>query len=400
MLRSIGASCVRLIASPRDIVAIGLLFAIIIAGVTTGHLPPGGNAAADSQHMVSIYADGQKRVFSTDAATVGELLGRTNVKLGSGDSVEPSASTAITAGIFNINVYRARPVIVVDGYRSYRFNSASRSSRVLAQQAGLTVYPEDTYRQEAVTDIVSSQAVGDKITVKRSVPLNVRVDGQTRVIRTQDATVGAAIKSAGIALGLDDTVTVSQEAAVEPGMTFGIIRVTEVVTTITSAIAKPVQTTEDPTMLKGQTVVSSEGTDGSQTASFRIHYKDGVETGRQLLALVSRTEPTPRVVVKGTKVLFAGSVEYWRPIVAAAAAEWNYDPNTLMRIMACESRGNASSISNFVVNGQHPTGLFQYLPSTWRAAGGTDANILDGEAQIKITARKMALYGTGPWECK
>lgn len=389
-----------MVASPRDIVAIGLLFAIVIAGVTTGHLPPGGSAAADSQHMVSIYADGQKRVFSTDAATVGELLGRTNVVLGSGDSVEPTASTVITAGIFNINVYRARPVIVIDGYRSYRFNSASRSSRVLAQQAGLTVYPEDTYRQEAVTDIVSSQAVGDKITVKRSVPLNVRVDGQTSIIRTQDATVGAAIKSAGIALGLSDTVTVPQETLVEPGLTFGIIRVTEVVTTITSVIAKPVKSTDDPTMLKGQTVVSSEGTDGAQTASFRIHYKDGVETGRQLVTLVSRTEPTPRIVVKGTKVLFAGSVEYWRPMVVAAAAEWNYDPNTMMRIMACESRGNASSISNFIVNGQHPMGLFQYLPSTWRAAGGNDANILDGEAQIKITARKMALYGTGPWECK
>lgn len=350
--------------------------------------------------MVSLYADGQKRVVSTDAATVGELLGRTSIKLGSGDTVEPALATVIPAGFFNINVYRARPVIVVDGYRSFRFNSSSRSPRFMAGQAGLTVFPEDTYTQEAVTDIVSSRAVGDKVTVKRAVPMSVRVDGKVQVIRTQDATVGEAIKHAGIALGLNDTVTVPQETAVEPGLSFGVIRVTEVVAAITNVIAKTVQTTTDPMMLKGQTVVKSEGTDGSRTATYRINYKDGVETGRQMVALVSQTAPAPKIIVKGTKVMFSGSVEHWRPLVVAAAAEWNYDPNTMMRIMACESRGNATVVSNFVVNGQHPMGLFQYLPSTWRAAGGTDANILDGAVQIKITARKMALYGTGPWECK
>lgn len=350
--------------------------------------------------MVSLYADGQKRVFSTDAATVGELLGRSNVKLGSGDLVEPALSTVIPAGFFNINVFRGRPVIVVDGYRSYRFNSASRSPRIMAEQAGLRVYPEDAYTQEAVTDIVSSQAVGDRVTVKRSVPMSVRVDGKMLVIRTQDATVGEAIKHGGIALGLNDTVTVPQDTPVEPGLAFGIIRVTEVVATITDVVAKTVETTVDPDMLKGQTIVKSEGTDGSHTATYRIHYKDGVETSRQLVALVSQTASTPKIIVRGTKVMFSGSVEYWRPMVVAAAAEWNYDPNTMMRIMACESRGNATSISAFVVNGQHPMGLFQYLPSTWRAAGGTDANILDGETQIKITARKMALFGTGPWECR
>jgi uncharacterized protein YabE (DUF348 family) len=350
--------------------------------------------------MVSLYADGQKRVFSTDAATVGELLGRSNVKLGSGDVVEPAASTSIPDGFFNINVYRARPVIVVDGYRSYRFNSASRSPHILAQQAGLTVYPEDTYKQEAVTDIVSSEAIGDKITVKRAIPMSVTVDGKVQEVRTQDATVGEAIKHAGIALGLNDTVSIPQETAVTPGLAFGIIRVTEVVTTITDTIARTVQTTTDPNVLKGQTEVTSEGTDGSRISTYRINYKDGVETSRQMIALVSMTEPTPKIIVTGTKELFAGSVEYWRPIVVAAAAEWNYDPNTMMRIMACESRGNASSISSFIVNGQHPMGLFQYLPSTWRAAGGTDANILDGQAQIQITAKKMALYGTGPWECR
>ena len=377
-----------------------MLIAIVTTGIASGHLPPGGNAAADSQHMVSLYADGQKRVFGTDANTVGDLLKRSNVSLAAGDSVEPAATTAISDGFFNVNVYRARPVIVIDGYRSYRFSSASRSPQQIAKQAGLTVFPEDAYKQEAVTDIVSSAAIGDKITVQRAVPIAVKVDGAVKTVRTQAKTVGEAIKDSGIALGLNDTISMPQETAVAPDMSLGITRVTEVVTTITSPIARPVQTIADPTMLKGQSVVKSEGADGSQTVTYRIHYKDGAETARDMVALVSKTDPQPKVVVNGTKVMFSGSVEYWRPMVVEAAAQWNYDPNIMMRIMACESGGNATSISHFIVNGEHPTGLFQYLPSTWRSAGGTDDNILDGAAQIQITAKKMALYGTGPWECR
>jgi hypothetical protein len=87
-------------------------------------------------------------------------------------------------------------------------------------------------------------------------------------------------------------------------------------------------------------------------------------------------------------------------MVMEAAAKWNFDPNTMLRIMACESRGNATTVSHFIVNGEHPTGLFQYLPSTWRSSGGNDSNILDGAAQIEVTAQKMATQGTGAWQCK
>jgi resuscitation-promoting factor RpfB len=146
--------------------------------------------------------------------------------------------------------------------------------------------------------------------------------------------------------------------------------------------------------------VRTEGSDGQKTVTYRVHYQNGVETSREILQVVSQTAPVTKVVVTGTKVIFAGSVEYWRPLVEAAAAQWGMDPNTMLRIMTCESRGNASSISSFTINGEHPMGLFQYLPSTWRSAGGTDDNILDGATQIQLTAKKMALYGTKPWQCQ
>jgi uncharacterized protein YabE (DUF348 family) len=350
--------------------------------------------------MVSLYVDGQKRLFATSETTVGDILRRAGVKLAPTDLVEPGLTAAVPAGQFNINVYRARPVLVEDAGQPHLLSSAYQSPRLLARSAGLTVFPEDEYRTEVITNFVANDAIGEKITLKRAKPFVVSVDGRTRPLRTQAKTVGDALKDAHISLGIKDTVSQSLTAPLAPGATIGITRVTEALATLNQTIPRPVKTIVDPTILKGQSSVKTEGADGQKAIMYRIHYQNGVETGREQVQLVSQTDPVTRVVVEGSKVLFAGSVEYWRPQVEAAAAAWNFDPNTMLRIMACESHGNATSISHFIINGEHPTGLFQYLPSTWRAAGGTDDNILDGSTQIQLTAKKMSTQGTKAWQCQ
>lgn len=391
----------RLKAQPRNLVAIGLLLSIVSLGPSAGRLPLSAGADADSRALISLYADGQQRLFAADASsTVGDILSRAGVKLADEDIVEPAASAPVPAGQFNINVYRARPVLVHDGTKSYHLRSAYQSPRLLALAAGLVVYPEDSFKTEIITDIADSEAIGEKVTVKRAKPLTVKVDGRARNIRTQALTVGAALHDAGIVLGAQDTISAHPETPVTPGADVQITRVSEAVVTLTQKIAKPIKRIPDPSVLKGQTRVQTPGSDGQKTVTYKIHYKDGVETGRQAIQVVSEAAPVAEVIVEGTKVMFAGSVEYWRPQVEAAAAAWGLDPNMMLRIMNCESHGNATTVSKFIVNGEHPTGLFQYLPSTWRSAGGTNDNIFDGSLQIQLTAKKMAREGTKAWQCK
>jgi uncharacterized protein YabE (DUF348 family) len=390
----------RLKSQPRNFVAIGILIILVYFGLTSGHLPLSPTANADAQRMVSLYADGQKRVFATEAKTVGDVLKRGNVTLQPGDLVEPAAGTPITQGVFNINIYRGRPVLVQDGYRFYHIKSAYQNPRLLAQAAGLQLYPEDRFQTGLITNVVGDEAIGVKVAVKRAAPMTVHADGQTKIIRTQAGTVADALKTAGVQLGLKDTVSTPADAPVVRGMEVAVTRVSDVETTVTTTLPAPVKTITDPTLLKGRTVVQIPGSDGQKVAVYRVHYRDGVETGRELVKLVSQTDPVTRVEVIGTKVFFGGSVEYWRPLVEQAAVTWGLDPNTMLRIMSCESGGNATTVSRFIVAGEHPTGLFQYLPSTWRAAGGTDDNILDGAAQIRLTAKKMATSGTGAWACR
>ncbi len=392
----------RLKEQPRSFVALGILVTIVGLGLYTGRLPLSPSASADSGHIVSLYVDGQKRLFDSNSGTVADVLNRAGVTLSQGDLVDPSPSTPLSAGPFNINVYRARPVVVVDGSNEFYIHSAYSSPELLAKAAGLTVYPEDKYDTGIIsdTDVLKYGTVGEQVSIIRAKPLTVNVDGGTRNVRTQSSSVGGALKDAGISLGLKDTVSVPLTAKVIPGMSVSVTRVTDATVTLTQTVPRGVQTVTDPDVMKGTQIVQVAGSDGQKTETYEIHYRNGVETSRQLLQVVSQTAPVTEVVAIGTKVLFEGSVEYWRPLVEQAAAQWGVDPNVMLRIMQCESNGNAADVSTFVVLGQHPEGLFQYLPTTWEAAGGTADNILDGPTQIQITAKKMATDGTGAWACQ
>jgi uncharacterized protein YabE (DUF348 family) len=399
-IRHIIATYHRLQAQPRNLLAIGILLTIVTLGSSSGHLPITAGANADSHALISLYTDGQQRLFTADAKTVADVLRRANVKLSPNDLVEPTLHTPVPSGQFNINIYRSRTVIVEDGLQNHLVNSAYQSPRLLALASGLIVYPEDRFRTEIVTDFVGSGAVGERVVVTRAKSVNLSVDGKSRLIRTQSPTLKSALIGAGVALGPQDTTSVPLTQNIIPGMTVAITRVTEATVNLTEILPRPVTTIADPTVLKGQSSVKQPGSDGQKTVTYRIHYQDGVETARQSLQTVSETQPTPKIVVEGTKVIFAGSIEYWRPQVEAAAARYGVDPNMMLRIMNCESHGNASSISSFVVNGEHPTGLFQFLPSTWTSNGGTSNNILDGSVQVQIAAKKMASEGTKAWQCK
>jgi uncharacterized protein YabE (DUF348 family) len=385
---------------PRNTYSIVFLIAILSFVLTSGQFPPAPSASAESARLVSLYVDGSKHVISTDDHTVGELLGHAGIVMHNGDTVAPDADTAIRGEQFNINVYRARPVLVVDGTQTRIVLSSSQSPRALAEKSGFKIYPEDEFQLNVVTNFVNAGTIGEQVTVKRATPLTVHYDGKVKEIRTQAKRIDDALKRAGIVVGPNDTVSAPLSSAITYGLDLTIVRVSEVITTETATLPRSTTSTTDPNAPKGQIRVVSEGSDGSKTVTYRIHYRDGSETSREVIKLVSQTDPVARVQIVGTKEFFSGSVEYWRSEVVAAATQWGIDPNMMLRIMDCESHGNANAVNRATVNGEHATGLFQYLPSTWRSAGGTNENILDGSAQIQITAKKMALYGTSPWACR
>lgn len=110
----------------------------------------------------------------------------------------------------------------------------------------------------------------------------------------------------------------------------------------------------------------------------------------------------------------AAQVAYTAPVtvsgntdVQAVIVKWaNYygaDANWLLRIAACESGFNPNAVAPNIIDGGHPTGLFQHVSTYWpsRAAryGVPGASIFDAEAQARVTAGMFADGQSSQWEC-
>ena len=98
-------------------------------------------------HFVTLFDEGKKLIFKTDAHTVGEALSRSNITLNEADKVEPSPDSVINANNFFINIYRAYPVIIVDGISRNYYMTANQDPFSIFREQNITVYDGDEINQ-------------------------------------------------------------------------------------------------------------------------------------------------------------------------------------------------------------------------------------------------------------
>src|SRR5688572_15690348 len=94
-------------------------------------------AEALNKRVVTIYADGEQRTISTTSSLVSEVLQRAGIPVGEHDLVEPALDTQILDSVFSVNIFRARPVTIVDGDNREVVMSPYQSPRLVAESAGL-----------------------------------------------------------------------------------------------------------------------------------------------------------------------------------------------------------------------------------------------------------------------
>ena len=137
---------------PYILPILGLLIGFLIVLVAV--VARGGDIDSPSEsHVVFLYDKGTIQTLDSRSDTVGELINKLHLKLIPQDVVEPSRDTPIVEDNFRINIYRARPVAVVDKTSKNITLTAQQSPRIVAENAGVKLNPED----------ITSFAEGDKI---------------------------------------------------------------------------------------------------------------------------------------------------------------------------------------------------------------------------------------------
>ncbi len=304
----------------------------------------GGTTIAPSDsHVIILSYDGKQQLLPTKAATVGEFLERVEIELHQGDKVEPELDTAITDDNFKINVYRARPVVVIDGQNKVQALSAATTPRAVAEQLGINVYAEDDIRSSATDDILKD-GIGEQIVIDRATPVNLNLYGTQLVVRTRAKKVDDLLKEKEVKLVEGDTVQPSLDTPLTPQMQVFITRKGIQIVTEEKTTPPPVEVIEDSSLSTGVSVVRQQGSPGKKLITYQIELQNGKELSRKVIQEVVLQPPVKRIMARGPLGSFG---------------------DALARLRQCEAGGNYANKSN-------PTyrGAYQFNYSTWNNYAG------------------------------
>jgi uncharacterized protein YabE (DUF348 family) len=265
----------------------------------------GVKAEADAK-VLNIYVDGEKRVIASQSNTVGEALESSGIVLYPHDKSEPSVDAQITSNEFNVTIYRARPITVIDGPNTYTITTAERTPRAIAVSAGFKPREEDGFKYEN-SDSPFDGSPGTLLYIKRSKQVTLELYGTASKLRTQEITVEDLLKDKGINLEKGDELNLPLPTRITEGMKISISQINKKVKTIEEPIPfleEQIQDANQPVTYKK---IQTKGKNGRKLVTYEITTKNGKIFKKRALKAVVTEKSSKQVVIVGTK-LFSGDV--------------------------------------------------------------------------------------------
>jgi len=301
---------------------------------------------------VTLSTDGQISQIRTQATTVGQLLGEVGVQTGPGDEIwfrmladgaDPACSFTSGSGqecgqlvtanaplyaeansqpdIIDddppfITVRRATAITLSDrGVTTTLYTTAATVGQVLDGQ-GVSLFLAD----QVTPSLQSRITLGTAIAIRRSVPVQIEVDGGVIHTRTLAGEVAGALGQEGIALVGRDTVSPPLDAPIRPYMAIRVTRIREELAVEFDPIPFLTVWVADPALEIDTRRLVQEGQLGLTKRRYRIVYHDGQEVSRTLEDAWSEQTPVTKTLAYGTKIVVRtletpdGPIEYWRKI--------------------------------------------------------------------------------------
>ncbi len=337
-----------------------------------------GNAQAVDGKVITIHDQGKEKVLITKSNTVGSVLKKAHISLNKADVVEPSLNTQIVSSHYQINVYRAYPVLIVDGLAQSRITTAYQDADQIAKAAHIQLYDEDKTTLTQISDPLQGGGAGLKLTIKRATPFTFVLYGKVVTARTQAATIGDMLKEKGVKLGKKDKVSASLNTVIAKGMKVEVWRNGKQTVTREEPVAFPVKQVQDLDRPVGYRSVQTPGIAGKQTVTYEVVIKNGKEVSRKVIQRVVTKQPHQQVEIIGAKPSFSGGL-------AGAMA----------KLRGCESGGNYANTNN-----PSYRGAYQFSYSTWGNYGGYhDPASAPPAVQDRAALQLYQRSGWGPWGC-
>lgn len=280
---------------------------------------------AGDTHFVTIFDNGEKTVLRSSAETVREVLERADIAYDSDDKVEPSLDEKIAEDNFNINIYRARELVVIDGTKEMFVRTPSTDYEMIAADAGVKLLPAD--RVELVAyDKFMETGMRNAYRVVRAKTVNLDFNGKVSAIRTQAKTVSEFLAEQNIdANPAINWVSLSTDTVITDNLALAVYLQGKHTITLEEEIPFAETVTQDFSLNYGTRNVTKAGVPGKKNVVYEVEMRDGVILSKEFISEVIVSEPIGQEVTVGMKLdLPAGSHEDWMAQAGIAASDYGY----------------------------------------------------------------------------
>lgn len=316
--------------------------AVTTAAETTSTTPLPPTATPPASGQITVITTDTAQTYTTNQTTLGGFLAEAGITLAPEDRLTADGRTVPPAQAgelplpARLGIARAVSVTIQDGTLQQRWTTAVASVEAALQQAGITLLAGD----RVDPPLESPLTAGMTIAIARAVPVTILVDGQTLQVRSAHGRVVDVLAEAGIGLVGYDYTQPALEAALGPGATIQVVRVTETFETRDEMLPYQSIYQPDPTAELDTRALISPGQPGIKRQRVRIISENGVEVGREVDSEWVVQEPVNEVIGYGTNVVVRtlqtpeGPLEYWRVVrmrvtayTPASAGRAPDDPN-------------------------------------------------------------------------
>ena len=240
------------------------------------------------------------------------------------DVVEPSLDSEMVAEKYQVNIFRARPITIVDGNKRLKITTAEQTPALIAKIAGIEVFEEDKTTLSN-SDNMAVDGANMVMKIDRASMVNFVLYGKESVIRTHAKTVGELLKEKNINPKKDDTLSVDRSAKIIPGMKIELWRNGKQTITAEEDVKFEVEKVQDANRDSGYREVKQAGENGKKNVTYEVEMKNGVEVSRKEIASVVTKESKKQIEIVGTKVsLPSGSHSDWMSAAGISPDDYGY----------------------------------------------------------------------------
>ncbi|MDR2524199.1 MAG: phage tail-type lysozyme domain-containing protein [Candidatus Nomurabacteria bacterium] len=281
------------------VVASVILLGSLISLITVLSVRP--RTVDENGRLVTFYDDGTSKTILTSAGTVAGALKQAEIEVDKADIIEPTVGTELIASSYSVNIYRARPVVVIDGGRQTRVVTAAQTGKTIAQAADVSLYAEDVADIRREGDILEADGAIMRVQIRRAVPVRLSLYGQTTSQRTQAATVAEFLDEKGLKLDEHDSITPSLSAPIARDMEIKVWREGKNVITVDEDVPFEIETIQSNDHDIGYHEVQTVGENGRKSVTYEIEIRGGVEVGRTEIQSLVTLSPKSQIEIVGIK---------------------------------------------------------------------------------------------------